>query len=220
MGLRVLYSDNDLCICVKPVGVSSEAEGMPSLLKSLFPGKDVFPVHRLDQSVGGIMIYALNRKTAAILTNMFAANMVGKEYLAVIPGIPEEPDGVMTDWLWHDKKSNKTYVVKSERKGVKKAELGWILQKHCSVSAGTFSLIRVALHTGRSHQIRIQFASRKMPLIGDGKYGSCIKSAGIALWSYRITFRHPVSHEMMEFSCEPDQNEFPFSLFFGQVNNE
>ncbi len=213
MGIRVLYSDSQLCICIKPVGISSEGDGMPLLLKTVFPENDVFPVHRLDQSVGGLMVYALERDTAAKLTAMFASGGVQKEYLAVIPGIPADQDGILTDWLYHDKRNNKTFVVKSERKGVKKAELAWILQKTAETDSGPLSLIRVGLHTGRSHQIRIQFASRKMPLVGDGKYGSRIKAPCIALWSYRLAFRHPVTGEMMDFARFPEKAEFPFSLF-------
>lgn len=212
MGIRILYSDPQLCICIKPAGVSSEGDGMPSLLKAVFPGSDVFPVHRLDQSVGGVMVYALDRKAAAALTELFAGSAVRKEYLAVIPGIPESQDGIFTDLLYHDKRSNKTYVVKNERKGVRKAGLAWICQKTVETEDGSLSLMRVALHTGRSHQIRIQFASRKMPLVGDGKYGSRIKAPGIALWSYRLAFRHPVTGEMLDFSREPDRNQFPFNL--------
>ena len=107
MGIRVLYSDTKLCICVKPVGISSEGDGMPLLLKTVFPENVVYPVHRLDQSVGGVMVYALERDTAAKLTAMFASGGVQKEYLAVIPGIPAEKDGILTDWLYHDKRNNK-----------------------------------------------------------------------------------------------------------------
>ena len=213
MGIRVLYSDTKLCICVKPVGISSEGDGMPLLLKTVFPENVVYPVQRLDQSVGGVMVYALERDTAAKLTAMFASGGVQKEYLAVIPGIPAEKDGILTDWLYHDKRNNKTFVVKSERKGVKKAELAWILQKTMETDNGPLSLIRIGLHTGRSHQIRIQFASRKMPLVGDGKYGSRIKAPSVALWSYRLAFRHPVTGEMMDFARFPEKFEFPFSLF-------
>lgn len=212
MGIRMIYSDPYLCVCIKPVGVTSEGEGMPSMLKSVFPGSDVFPVHRLDQSVGGVMVYALKKDVAARLTEMFAGSEVCKEYLAVIPAVPEETEGIFTDWLWHDKRNNKTYVVKSERKGVKKAELAWILLRSVRTDKDTFSLVRVALHTGRTHQIRIQFASRKMPLIGDGKYGSRIKSPSVGLWSYRLTFRHPVTGEMLDFSREPDYSASPFDL--------
>lgn len=213
MGIRILYSDQNLCICVKPVGISSEGDGIPVMLKTVFPDHDIFPVHRLDQSVGGVMVYALNKDTASKLTTMFAGSEVQKEYLSVIPCIPDQSEGIMTDWLYHDKKSNKTFVVKNERKGVKKAELAWILQKSTESDSGPLSLIRVGLHTGRSHQIRIQFASRKMSLVGDGKYGSRIKAPCIALWSYRLAFRHPVTGEMLDFSWNPDKSVFPFCLF-------
>lgn len=213
MSLRVIYTDRDLCICVKPAGIPSEGEGMPSLLKTALNCDQVYPVHRLDQAAGGLMVFALTKKAAAEMTSLFSGNQTIKEYLAVVSGIPENREGIFSDWLFHDQRKNKTFVVDKERKGVKKAELAWILQGVSNSGPDPFSLVRVALHTGRTHQIRVQFSSRKMPLVGDGKYGSRIKAPFLALWCCRLAFRHPLTGEMIDFYLEPPTGQFPFDHF-------
>lgn len=213
MSLHVIYSDRDLCICVKPAGIPSEGEGMPSLLKATLNCDQVYPVHRLDQAAGGLMVFALTKKAASEMTSLFSGSQTVKEYLAVVSGEPDTQEGIFSDLLFHDQRRNKTFVVDKERKGVKKAELAWILQGFSKSGSGPLSLVRIALHTGRTHQIRIQFASRKMPLAGDGKYGSRIKAPYLALWCCRLAFRHPLTGEMIDFYLEPPAGQFPFDQF-------
>lgn len=212
MSIRILYIDRHLCICVKPYGISSEVDGMPALLKSTLSIDQIFPVHRLDQAAGGLMVFAFTKEAAAAMTGLLSGRNAVKEYIAVVSGKPEANEGIFSDFLFHDQRKNKTFVVDKERKGVKKAELAWILQDVFELDDTSLSLVRVALHTGRTHQIRVQFASRKMPLVGDGKYGSKIKAPNLALWCCRLAFRHPFNQEMIDFSLEPPV-QFPFTLF-------
>ena len=193
MDIEILYEDKYLVLCIKPAGVISEDGGMPELLSEKLKAKCIFCVHRLDKDVGGVMVYAKDGKTAALLSEAISAHKAKKEYLLICQGEPQEHAGTFFDLLYHDKQKNKTYVVKKERKGVKDAELDYeVIAKN---TENGVSLVKATLKTGRSHQIRVQFASRKMPLAGDGKYGSEIKQPKIALWSYRYSFTHPVTGE-------------------------
>ena len=179
----VLHQTAEYAVCVKPVGISSEGDaGLPGLLHRQLGG-DWFPVHRLDQAVGGVMLLAKSAEAAARLSAAAQAGKIEKEYLAVLSGIPQESEGTLTDLLFHDRTKNKTYVVKRKRAGVKEARLYYIVWK----TADGRSLVRVRLETGRTHQIRVQFASRGLPLVGDGKYGSRDGKGTPALWSYRLT---------------------------------
>lgn len=213
MSVKIIYIDRHLCICVKPFGIPSEGDGMPALLKSSLSVEQIFPVHRLDQVAGGLMVFALTKEAAAAMTGLLSGRDTIKEYLAVVSGKPEANEGIFSDLLFHDQRKNKTFVVDKERKGVKKAELAWILQDVAESGETPLSLVRVALHTGRTHQIRVQFASRKMPLVGDGKYGSRKKAPNLALWCCRLAFRHPFNDEMVDFSLQPPVDQFPFDLF-------
>ena len=159
---------------------------------------DVYPIHRLDRDVSGVMVYALTKKAAASLSKAVAENALEKVYLAVVHGVPAEKSGVYTDLLFKDSKKNKSYVVARERKGVRRAELSYEVLE----SRGDKTLVRVKLHTGRSHQIRVQFSSRKMPLFGDKKYGASDGERQIALFSHSLTFPHPCG-KIMTFSAEP-----------------
>lgn len=197
MDLNILYQDSSLVLCIKPVGVESEGEGMPRLLERQLGGS-VFCVHRLDQAVGGLMVYARTRQAAAALSAAVARREMEKEYLCVVPGGPEPARGVMKDLLYRDAAKNKSFVVRRPRRGVKEAELAYALLER----GPECSLVRVALHTGRSHQIRVQFASRAMPLLGDGKYGSRVKGE-LALFSCALCFPHPVTGQRMEFFDKP-----------------
>ena len=200
--MEILYSDKQIAVIVKPVGLISEdgeaGESVCPAIRELLGVTEVYPVHRLDRTVGGVMVYALTKKAAASLSKAVAENMLEKVYLAVVHGAPAEKAGVFTDLLYKDARKNKSYVVTRERKGVKRASLGY----ETLDSRGDLSLVRVTLHTGRSHQIRVQFASRKMPLVGDGKYGAVDHIREIALFSHVITFPHP-SGETMRFSALP-----------------
>ena len=204
--LTLLYLDADLAVCVKPAGVDSQS-AMPALLRTQLGG-NAYCVHRLDRDVSGVMVFARTCEATAALGNAISENRLEKVYLAVCAGHPSEERGEMRDLLFHDAQRNKTFVVQRQRKGVKEALLDYQVletQEDCS-------LVHVRLHTGRSHQIRVQFASRGMPLLGDRKYGSRIKDFGIALWSATLSFPHPVTGETLRFGAPPPKTE-PWTWF-------
>lgn len=211
MDTEILYADNYIVCCVKPAGVISEDGGLPELLKEKLGGS-IWCIHRLDKAVGGVMVYARDKKAAAKLSAMAAGTELGKQYLAAVYGTPEEK-GIYSDLLFHDSAKNKTYVVRSQRGGVKSAELEFAKLETVEIQQGSISLVRVKLHTGRTHQIRVQFASRKMPLIGDKKYGSRIEASNIALWSEQISFIHPMTGKEICVSAKPPK-EWPWSKFY------
>ena len=177
--MELLFHDNDLAVCIKPVGLDSEHQ-MPAALKELLGG-EFFPVHRLDLNVGGVIVYARNKGAAAALSRAIQEGTMVKEYVAMVHGTPPET-GDWEDLLWKDSAKNKVFVVKRMRGGVKKARL-----EFRRLSAGPTSLVRIRLHTGRSHQIRVQFASRGFPLVGDRKYGARDEEAAPRLFSCRLT---------------------------------
>ena len=197
-----MYSDTALAVCIKPAGVLSEASGMPALLTTQLGG-EFFCVHRLDRDVGGVMVYARTAGAAAALTAAVAARRVEKTYLAVCCGRPEQSSGTLRDLLYHDRARNKTYVVQRQRRGVKEAVLDYTVLAAAETEQGPLTLLRIALGTGRSHQIRVQFASRRLPLTGDAKYGSPVRSGGIALWSEALRFAHPETGEALAFEAKP-----------------
>lgn len=209
---EILYEDLCIIVCLKPPGVSSETPGMPELLADETGARQIFCVHRLDMGVGGVMVYAKTKKAAAELSRQIAERELEKEYLAAVSGVPEEPRGVMRDLLLKDSKSGKSFVVSRVRGGVKQAELFYELEKTVFEKEKPMSLIKIRLHTGRSHQIRVQLASRKMPLLGDGKYGSREKRCKTALWSFSLGFKHPESGKPLRFSAMPPK-QFPWELF-------
>ena len=183
--IEILEQTPGLVVCIKPVGVRAQGEApdaLPALLAKQL-GAGVYPVHRLDQAVGGLMVFARTGAMAAKLSQAMAEGTLQKEYLAVLGARPQDDSGEHIDLLFHDRFKNKTYVVSKERKGVKKASLSY----RVVAEADGLCLVHVRLHTGRTHQIRVQFASRGMPLVGDGKYGSRKNAASPALWSYALT---------------------------------
>ena len=200
--LTILYQDRDLVVCVKPAGILAQdagASGMPDLLRRQLGTETVLPVHRLDKEVGGVMVYALTQRAAAGLSRAIQERAFHKTYLAVLRGVPECNAGRLEDLLYHDKNRNKTYVVDRIRKGVKDASLEYEVLR----AGAERALVRVRLHTGRTHQIRVQFASRKLPLVGDGKYGGKEPGVPLCLWSWQLAFAHPITKKAMEFSLEP-----------------
>jgi len=192
--MELLYRDKNLAVCVKPVGLDSESQ-IPAELKSQLGG-DIFPIHRLDKNVGGVMVYARTKQAAAALSKAVQEGTMVKEYVAMVHGTPPE-SGDWEDLLWKDSKKNKVFVVKRQRGGVKKARL-----EFTRLSAGETSLVRIRLHTGRSHQIRVQFSSRGFPLVGDHKYGSRDEKTEPMLFSCRITF--PWKGAELQFEKLPD----------------
>ena len=192
--MEILYEDRNLAVIVKPVGLDSQA-GVPQELEKQLGGT-FYPVHRLDLNVGGVMVYARTKQSAAALSKAIQDGTMGKEYVAMVHGEPPE-EGDWEDLLFKDSAKNKVFVVKRMRGGVKKARL-----EYRRLSAGTTSLVRIRLHTGRSHQIRVQFASRKYPLVGDHKYGSKDEAAAPMLFSCRITF--PYKGKAASFEAYPD----------------
>ena len=192
--MEILFSDKDMVVCVKPVGLDSESEVPTELTKTL--GGDIFTLHRLDKNVGGVMVYARAKAAAAALSKAIQEGRLVKEYVAMVHGTPPER-GDWEDLLWKDSKKNKVFVVKRMRGGVKKARLEFI-----RLTAGEESLVRIRLHTGRSHQIRVQFASRGYPLVGDHKYGAKDSSPAPMLFSCQLTF--PFQGETLQFEAKPD----------------
>ena len=175
--IEILFQDSHIVVCVKPVGVLSQCDGqmdMVALLKEQV-GAEIFPVHRLDRNVGGVMAFARNAKAAATLSGQIQNGGFVKRYFAAVQGVPLPASGEMTDLLFKDSRSGKTFVVDRPRKA--------------------------------------QFASRRMPLLGDGKYGSRDKQCDIALWSYKVSFTHPTSGEPMDFAAYPDMNQYPWNCF-------
>ena len=207
--MEILFCDEHIIACVKPRGALSQADAngrdnMISMLEAQFGGK-VFPLHRLDREVGGVMVYARTKAAAARLSCDIAEGTFKKEYIALVHGVPENESGEMCDLLFKDSSKNKSFVVKRERKGVKKAKLEYELLNTANTENGPLSVVRILLHTGRTHQIRVQFSSRKIPLAGDKKYGARDDFENLGLWSYRISLRHPATGELVTFYEEPDE---------------
>ncbi len=188
--MNILYSDREIAVIIKPVGMDSE-HAVPTALAAQLGG-EVFPIHRLDRNVGGVMVYARTKQAAAALSKLVQEGQLVKEYRALVHGVPPE-NGVLEDFLFKDSRRNKVFVVKKERKGVKKASLEYTRLTHHSPA-----LLHIRLHTGRSHQIRVQFASRGFPLVGDHKYGSRDEAKEPALFSCRISFPWKGVNKMFE----------------------
>ena len=192
--MEVLYDDTDLVVCIKETGIDSEKQ-LPELLSKQLGG-EIYPLHRLDINVGGVMVYARNKKTAALFSKNIQDGKLIKEYVAMVHG-NIEGEGIMEDLLFKDSRKNKVFVVKKERKGVKQAKLAYNVLK-----SGEQSLVHIRLYTGRSHQIRVQFASRNHPLIGDHKYGSRSELKEPMLYSCKITFPYKGKERSYEYYPE------------------
>lgn len=217
--IKILYEDNELVVCIKRAGLLSEAgaqNSLPDILASQLSEQggtvQLFAVHRLDREAGGVMVYAKTAACAAHLSRQMTEGGFGKRYMAVLCGVPEAREATLEDLLFHDRQKNKTYVVKRQRRGVKSARLDY---RVLDEKAGR-SLIDVKLYTGRTHQIRVQFASRRLPLLGDAKYGGD-KQTAVALWSYELSFVHP-SGEAMSFADLP-YRESAFESFWDKIQN-
>lgn len=212
--MEILYTDKDIVVAVKPRGVLSEAaagqDSMPALLAPHVG--ETFTVHRLDRAVGGVMVYARNKTAAARLSAAIQAGDLHKTYTAIVTGVPESPAGEWRDYLYHDARQNKTFTVDRARKGAKEAILRYTALEQKSANGVDFSRISIELLTGRSHQIRVQLASRGFPLVGDGKYGSRVKAPFLALTATALSFPHPRDGRSMSFSA-PVPQDFPWNVF-------
>lgn len=199
--MKLIYVDEQIVVCEKPQRVLSTDEpgGVPELVRRELGTEDVRTVHRLDRVVGGLMVLARSVEAASELSQQIRDNEFEKEYLAVVHGAPEEETGRLWDLLYRDKARKMTMVTTQEGKGVQPASLRYrVLKRNNGMSR-----VRIQLETGRTHQIRVQFASRGMPLVGERKYSTLDDDCEIALWSCRLAFSHPATGEKMEFTLEP-----------------
>lgn len=203
--MELVYVDEDILVCLKPARVLSTDEpgGVPDLAREALgnPNADVRTVHRLDRVVAGLMVLARNQKAASELSRQIREGTFEKEYMAVVHGCPESDRGSYRDLLGRDKARKMTFVAPEMAKGVQEA----LLDYEVLAQSDTMSRVRIRLHTGRTHQIRVQFASRGMPLVGERKYSTLEDPCEIALWSCRIGFTHPGTGKRMEFSAQPPQ---------------
>ena len=210
--MELLYVDESIVVCIKPARVLSTDEpgGLPELVRQALgdPKADIRTVHRLDRVVSGVMVLARNAAVASELSRQMRENQFKKEYLAVLHGIPMSPEGTLTDLLYRDKARRMTMVAKEPGKGVQKAVLDYRIME----TSESLSKVVIRLHTGRTHQIRVQFASRGLPLVGERKYSEGEDLCEIALWSHKIGFIHPLSGEAIVFSQEPPQ-VYPWTQF-------
>ena len=219
--MKILYEDKYLLVCEKPVGVESQlsSTGKPDMITLLSgyrkeKGEDTYVglVHRLDTATGGAMIYSKQESITGKISGILNSPEYEKEYLAVVHGVPDNKEGEFCDLLYHDKLKNKSFVVKKERNGVKKAIAEYKVVDTLEHNGEIISLVKVRLITGRTHQIRVQFASRGMALLGDGKYGSRDNKASLALWSHRLALTHPIMKKRIEVTSQPPK-EYPWELF-------
>ncbi len=209
--ITVLYEDADLLVIEKPTGISSQADGTADSVPVQLAqqGYPVKPVHRLDRQTGGVMVYARTDRGAAALSALVSDHhRFHKEYLAVVGGTPVPPEGRMEDLLYHDPKTNKSFIVRRERRGVRRA----VLHYRTLETVDSRSLVAVQLETGRTHQIRVQFASRQLPLAGDTRYGG-ERGVPLCLWSCRLAFPHPFTGRTVCADSLPDCQAFPWDRF-------
>lgn len=209
--MELIYVDEDILVCLKPARVLSTDEpgGVPELAREALgdPDADIRTVHRLDRVVSGLMVLARNAKAASELSRQIRDDEFEKEYLAVVHGCPEEKTGTLRDLLGRDKARKMTFVADAPAKGVQEAVLDYRVLRN----AENMARVRITLRTGRTHQIRVQFASRGMPLVGERKYSLLDDPCEIALWSCRIGFTHPKTGERMEFTHQPP-DIFPWTV--------
>ena len=220
--VKVIYEDNHLLIVEKPVNILSQGDDtndkdMVNLLKQYIKEKYNKPgnvfiglVHRLDRPVGGVMVFAKTSKAASRLSDQIRNKTFKKTYRAVIHGTMDKEESILKDYLYKNKKTNMVSVVNKNHKEAKNAELSYKTLD----TKNRLSLVEIDLKTGRPHQIRVQFSSRKHPLFGDQRYGQGVNKVGqqISLWSYKIEIQHPTTKEKMEFICEPPK-EYPWNTF-------
>ena len=212
----ILYEDAHLVLCYKPTGYLSEDDGSPKCMprwlrehyQSIEKPDYIATVHRLDRVTGGVMAFSRRQAITGKLTAAVTQNRIAKEYLAVLRGHPGKEKDTLTDLLFRDAAHNKSYVVKRMRKGVREAKLSY----RTLSTTEDLTLVQINLHTGRTHQIRVQFSSRGLPLLGDIRYGSKDPNCSAALWAYRLAFRHPVTGKVVDVALPPPR-QYPWMLF-------
>jgi len=200
--IEILHLDEYMVAAIKPAGIISESNGQsgfPDLLAKELALPSLYPVHRLDKETSGVMVYALSSEAAAILSRDITDGHWQKTYMAKVCGVPEKESDTLKDLLYYDRALSKSFVVTRERKGVKEAVLHYTVE---AVENG-YSTLKIQLETGRTHQIRVQFASRGLPLCGDRRYGAPAESGkSLALCACELKLRHPKTKEDMEFKME------------------
>ncbi|MBQ9945790.1 MAG: RluA family pseudouridine synthase [Clostridia bacterium] len=205
--MEILCNTKDIIVAIKPAGIPSENNGKDNMITRLSEyceTGEIYPVHRLDTVTSGVMVYAKTKKAAADITREIKDGTFRKTYLAVVHGNVEPGKGMMEDLLFKDSRKNKSFVVKRERKGVKKAALTYeVLEQKNGLS-----LVKIQLLTGRTHQIRVQFSSRRHPVYGDGKYGASDNIPFIALFSHSLTFKDPTSKKELTFTAPLPEWDF------------
>lgn len=214
--MEIIYQDSGVVVCIKPSGYVSQksnsneksvADELELLCES-----EIYPVHRLDKNVSGVMVFAKTSKAAAELSKQITQGSFVKEYYALVHGKLEEKSGIFEDLLFKDSSKNKTFVVKKERKGVKKAKLSYQVICESEIENEAVSVVKVKLYTGRTHQIRVQFASRKHSLIGDRRYGGKDFSKKTELFSCHLGFKNPITKKQMDFTAMPDSEYLMHNL--------
>lgn len=220
--LNIVYEDNDILLCHKPAGVATQTkrlgqQDMESMLKNYRAKKGEPPyigiVHRLDQPVEGLMVFAKNQRAAAHLSKQVQDRMIGKYYYAVSANAPAEKEGVLENYLLTDKKTNFTQIIEvnSDKKELPKDAKKAKLEYKVIEQTENKTLFDIKLHTGRQHQIRVQLAHIGCPLIGDSKYGITDTTGNartrsdnaLALCSYRLQFTHPTTGKQMDHQIKP-----------------
>ena len=214
--LEILYEDNHIIVVKKEPNIPSQADktedlDMLTIIKQYLKEKYDKPgnvylglVHRLDRPVGGVMVFAKTSKAASRLSNQVREKVSKKKYLAVVDGKFENKNGVLEDYLYKDERNNMSKVVSKDKKNAKLAKLDYEVLAYNEVK--NLSLVKVNLHTGRHHQIRVQLANSGHSIFGDQKYGSRGKGKQIALWAYELIIQHPVTKEELTFKCLPESN--------------
>ena len=207
---QILHTDPAFVVVIKPPRVKSTDEpgGVPDLCRAALGGENYRTVHRLDQVVSGLMVLARTKRAASDLSAQIRDGIFYKEYAAVLHGCPDSPSATLRDLLWRSKPERKTYVVNEPGKDVQEA----ILNYEVLAQTDAFSRVRIELITGRTHQIRCQFSSRNLPLVGDRKYSENEDNCEIALWSSLLRFKHPKTGEALTFTAPPP-DEFPWNYF-------
>ncbi len=213
--MKLIFKDKAFVVVEKGFGEISElpqtpepnTEYSPLLLRQTLEeaGESgiLYTVHRLDRTTAGLMVYARTAEAAAALSAQLQDGRLEKHYLALVQGTPEQVEGEMRDFLYFDRRRGKSFIADKKRNGTKEALLHYRCLESRETRFGQVTLVRVALMTGRTHQIRVQFAGRGMPLLGDGKYGSRANYKGCALFSAELRFVHPKTGEGLTFTAEP-----------------